>query len=69
MAEALQAPVDLTRDLAVGVIEAIHDVLDRAAFRRDVEILHRDEFSDGEAVVHLEHADLVPRLVDPGLFI
>ena len=33
MAKALQATIDLAGHLAIGVIEAVHDVLDRAAFR------------------------------------
>src|SRR3979490_2602643 len=39
MTEALQAAVDLTGYLAVGVVEAVEHVLDGAALGRDVQIL------------------------------
>src|SRR3546814_1885842 len=69
MAKALQAAVDLAGQLAIGVVEAVQYVADRAAFRRDEQILGCDEFGDGEAVVHLQHADLFARIAHTGLFI
>ena len=51
MAEAFEAAVDLTGLRAVAVEAAIENVVRRAAFVREPEILHRHEFGDGEAIV------------------
>ena len=69
MAEALEAAVDLAGDLAVGVVEAVEHVLPALAGLGDVQVLHGHQLGDREAVVHLEHRDLVARVLDAGLFI
>src|SRR6185295_7451272 len=69
VAEALEAAVDLTGNLAVGIIEAVEHVLDGAAFGRDVQILHGDELGHRKAIVHLDQAQLLARLVDACLLV
>ena len=67
MAEALQAAVDLAGDLAVAVVEAVEHVLHGAALGRDVEVLQRHEFGNGEAVVAFHETELLTRALDAGL--
>src|SRR5215467_12774020 len=55
MAGALQPAVDLARDLAVGVVEAVEHVLPALARLGDVQVLHGHELGDREAVMHFEH--------------
>src|SRR5450755_402465 len=61
MAEAFQPTVDLAGDLAVGIVEAVEHVFPALAGFGDVQVFHGDELGDREAVVHLEHRDLVAR--------
>src|SRR5690348_13629048 len=50
VAEAFEAAIDLARHLALGIVEAVEHVLDRAALGRDEEILHGHQLGDREAV-------------------
>ncbi len=58
MTEAFQAAINLARDFAVRVIEAVHHIIDRSPLVRDIEILHRHQFGNGETVMNFKHADL-----------
>src|SRR5690349_11501759 len=55
VSEAFESAIDLTGHLSVSVVEAVHHVLPRLAFLRNVQVFHRDEFGDREAVVHFHH--------------
>src|SRR5690242_5790196 len=67
MAEAFEAAIDLAGERAAGIEDAVHDVPDRAALRREAEILHGDELGDREAVMHLDQRELAARVGYPGL--
>src|SRR5450759_1397899 len=62
--EALQPAVRLARYLPVQVEEAREDIVGRGPWGRDVQVLHRRELGDREAVVDLHHADLFARVLD-----
>ena len=64
MAKAFQPTIDLTWDLPVGVIKAVHDVVNCAAFGRDMQIFHGHQFCNGETVMYLNQTDLVARLLN-----
>src|SRR5215475_45244 len=42
MAEAFEAAIDLARHLAVGIVEAVQDVLPALALAGDVQVFHGD---------------------------
>jgi len=69
MAEAFQASVGLAGNLPVYIVEALHDILWRLSPFGDVQILVGHELRDRKAVMDLHHADLLPRVVHPGLFV
>src|SRR3546814_12473188 len=52
MAETFEPTVDLAGDRAVGVEEAVEDVAPPLPFLRDVQILHRHQLGNREAVMH-----------------
>src|SRR5258708_6008865 len=53
MSETFQAAVDLAGLRRVAVEASVENVERRATLVREAEILHRDKFSDREAVVYL----------------
>ncbi|MCG5239410.1 hypothetical protein FHS63_003678 [Azospirillum doebereinerae] len=67
MAEAFQPAVDLAGQRAVRVEHPVEHVAHRTALARQTEILHRHQFGDGEAVVHLGQAEVAARIGDAGL--
>ena len=69
MAKAFQSAVHLAGDLAVKIVESVHDVLYDPTFGRQVQVLHGNHLGDGKAVVHFAHADILARVFDAGLFI
>ena len=62
MTEAFETAVDLARQLAVRVVETVHDIAPPLAFAADVEVFHRHEFGNGETVVHFGEAHLFARI-------
>ncbi len=69
MTEAFEAAVDLARHLAVGVVEAVHDVFPAFALLRNVQVFHGDQFGDGEAVMDFHHRDFVARIANAGFLV
>src|SRR5918996_2658402 len=67
MAEGLQPAVGVDRQLAVEVEGAGQDVLPGGTPAGETEILHEHQLGRREAVVHLGHRQLLPRLLDAGL--
>src|SRR5882757_3532007 len=69
MTEAFQSAIDLAGHAAIGIVEAIHHVRDRAAFRRHEQIFHRDELGDREAVMYFHETELLARIANTGFLI
>ena len=69
MPEALEPAVDLARHVPVRVERPVEDLAPRLPFLGEPEVLHRHQLGDGEAVVHLGHVELGPRVADPRLLV
>ncbi|MNG29944.1 hypothetical protein D3C84_1154560 [compost metagenome] len=69
MAKALQPAIDLARNLAVRIELTVEYITPGLSVFGDTQILHGDQFGDGEAVVHLQHAELLARVIDTRLLV
>ena len=67
VAEALEPPVGVDRQLAVAVEGAGQHLFPCRAPGGEAQVLHEDQLGRGEAVVHLGHGQLGPGIGDPGL--
>src|SRR3546814_2814089 len=56
--DVCSSDLDLARVFPVGVEPAVENILPALAFARNGKILHRHQFGDREAVVHLHETDL-----------
>ena len=69
MAEALEPPVGVDRQLAVTVERARQHLLPRRAPLGEAEVFHEHQLCGREAVVDLGHGQLVPRIGEAGLVV
>ena len=67
MAEALEAPVDITGYFTGGIEFPSQYVPVAFTWPRKAQILHRDELGNGEAVMHLYKIELLHRVGDTRL--
>ena len=67
VAEGLEPAVGVHREVAVEVEGAGLDLLPRRAPLAEAEVLHQHQLGGREAVVHLGHGQLGPRVGDAGL--
>ena len=67
--EALQTAVGVHGQLALQRERAGLDVFLDLAPRAELQVFHDGELGDGEAVMHLGHADLLARVLDAGLLV
>ena len=66
MAKAFQATINLARHLAIAIIKAIHDIFPALAFGRDEQVFHGHKLGHREAIMDLNHRNLVTRAVNWG---
>ena len=67
MAEGLQPPVGVDRQVAVQVEGSGQNLLPGGTPLAETQVLHEDHLGWGETVVHLGHGQVGPRVGDAGL--